>query len=103
MAKKRPKSLSELIWDPDSAIGGLAATARQKQALVDHIRNNLPPDLAEVILHCSVDENGILIVRSATSVWVSRLRFETEKLLELARDVHPEATSVKVRVAYPDE
>jgi len=103
MSKNKPKSLSQLVGDPSSAIGRLASTARDKQSFVDHIRNGLTPELAEVVMHCSVEENGILMVRTASSAWAARLQYETEKLLELARDVHPETTSVRVRVAYPED
>ncbi|MFW2404349.1 MAG: DciA family protein [Gammaproteobacteria bacterium] len=103
MSKNRPKSLSELLRDPGSSVGRLAAKARQKQALGDHVRNGLSTDLAAALLHCSVDENGVLVVRTTSSAWAAKLRFENEKLLELAREVHPETTSVRVRVAYPDE
>lgn len=103
MSKSQPKSLSQLIGSPQSALGRLAETARQKLALGEHIRNGMPPDLAPELLHCSLDDSGTLIVRTSSPEWAARLRFENEKLLTLSREVHPETTSVKIRVAYPDE
>jgi len=103
MLKNKPKSLSQLLQDPDSALGRLAETARHKLALTEHIRDGLPPHLATELLHCSIDDAGTLIVRTSGPEWAARLRFETETLLSLSREINPETTSVKVRVAYPDE
>jgi hypothetical protein len=84
-------------------IGQLAATARQKLALTEHVRNGLPEDLGAELLHCSLDDGGAMIVRVSSPEWAARLRFENETLLMLARQVHPETTSIKVRVAYPED
>ncbi len=103
MSKDEPKSLSQLISTPDSALGRLAATARHKLAVGEHIRSGLPPELGAELVHCSVDEDGTLVVRTTSPEWAARFRFESERLLELSREVYPGTTSVKVRVAYPDE
>jgi len=84
-------------------LGRLAATARRKLALGEHIRNGLPADLGAQLLHCSVSEDGTLVVRTSGPEWAARFRFESETLLSLCRQVYPEATHVKVRVAHPDE
>ncbi len=93
--------MSELLRSPKSKIGQLAAQARAKADLVDHIRNGLEPDLSNEIVHCTVDDDGTLIIRATSPEWANRLRFESEKLLALARQRHPEATQIKVRVAHP--
>ncbi|MGI9343501.1 MAG: DciA family protein [Gammaproteobacteria bacterium] len=103
MLKSKPKSLSQLIESPGSAIGRLAATARQKLALTEHVRAGLPDALGTELLHCSLDDDGAMIVRVSSPEWAARLRFETESLLSLARQIHPETTSVKVRVAHPQD
>lgn len=103
MSKNKPKSLSQLIESPGSAIGRLAATARQKLALTEHVRNGLSAALGTELLHCSLDDDGAMIVRVSSPEWAARFRFENETLLSLARQVHPETTSVKVRVAYPED
>ncbi|NND35681.1 MAG: DUF721 domain-containing protein [Gammaproteobacteria bacterium] len=69
----------------------------------EHIRKGLTPDLGAEVLHCGVDDHGTLVVRTSSPEWANRLRFENEKLLALCRELHPETTSVRVRVAYPDE
>ncbi len=100
MSRYKPKSLSELLTSPESKIGQLAAQARAKLDLTDHIRNGLPPDLAAELAHCTVDD-GTLIVRASGPEWANRLRFESARLLTLGRQRHPEATQVRVRVAHP--
>jgi len=101
MSRDKPKSLSELLGSSESRIGQLAARARAKVGLTDHIRKGLTPDLAAEIVHCTVEDNGVLIIRATGPEWANRLRFESEQLLMLARQRHPEATQVKVRVAHP--
>jgi len=101
MSKDEPKSLSELLGSANSKIGRLAAQARASVDLTDHVRNGLAPDLAAEIVHCSVGDDGLLIVRATGPEWAARLRFESDHLLTLARQQHPAATRVKVRVAHP--
>jgi len=56
--------LSELLSSPESRIGKLAAQARAKVDLADHIRTGLPPDLANEIVHCAIADDGTLIIRA---------------------------------------
>jgi hypothetical protein len=102
MSKTEPKSLSQLLQRPGSRLHELAETARRKLALTEHIRTGLPADLGATVLHCSIDDTGVLDVRAAGPEWAARLRFENERLLALSRELHPETTSVRVRVAHPD-
>jgi len=101
MSTNKPKSLSELIHSPNSSLGKLATKARGKVGLIDHIRKGLAPELAAELVHCAVGDDGTLNVRASGPEWASRLRFESEKLLALGRELHPEVTQVKVRVAHP--
>jgi len=101
MSKDAPKSLSELLGSPTSRIGQLASRARAKIDLTDHVRKGLEPELAGELVHCSVDDDGTMVVRASSPEWANRLRFESETLLALSRQLHPEAMSVKVRVAHP--
>ncbi len=102
MESNKPKSLSELLSSPESSLGKLAAQASAKAGLTDHIRKGLAPELAAGLAHCAVGDNGTLVVRATSPEWANRLRFESETLLALGRQRHPEATNVKVRVAHPD-
>ena len=98
MSKTSPKSLSKLISLSDSPLGKLAQEARSRLELTDHIRTGLPDDLSAELTGCSLDDNNILIVRASNPAWAARLRFETERLLVLCRERHPETRSVKVKV-----
>jgi len=99
MSKKDPKSLSQLISLRDSPLGQLANEARSRLELVDHIRTGLPSDLSSEMTGCSLDAEKILVVRASNPAWATRLRFESERLLELCRERHPETRSVKVKVS----
>lgn len=101
MSRNDLKSLSELIGSADSDLGRLAARARAKIGLTDHIRAGLAPTLAAEVVHCNLEDDGTLIVRVAGPEWASRLRFESERLLALGRERHPGAVQVRVRVAHP--
>ena len=102
MSKDDPKSLSELISRPESAIGRLVKQARSKLQLTDHVRKGLPADFAAALIHCSVDDQQTLIVRAATPEWAARFRFDSERLLRLSREHEPATRHVKVCVAHPD-
>ncbi|MAF84497.1 MAG: DciA family protein [Gammaproteobacteria bacterium] len=101
MSSNKPKSLSELLSSPKSQLGQLAARARAKVGLTDHIRKGLAPDLGAELVNCTLEDDGTLVIRASSPEWATRLRFESERLLELGRQQHPEATQVKVRVAHP--
>ena len=103
MSKTEPKSLSNIICDADSPIRRLADEARARVSLGDHIRAALAPDLAGAIAHCSLDGEGTLVVRTSGPEWASRLRFESERLLSLCREVHPQAQRVQVKVSRLNE
>jgi hypothetical protein len=102
MSNNDPKSLSELVSTDQSALGRLAAEARARLGLTDHIRAGLPADLAGQMTSCNLGPEGILTVRTTGPEWAARLRFETERILTLCRQRHPETRSVKVGVAHPD-
>ena len=44
-------------------------------------------------------ESGELVVIAATSAWASRLRYESDALLEAARSTGVEAHSCRIRVS----
>lgn len=90
--------MSKLVSSEDSQIGQLAQEARSRLELADHIRTGLPAELSAEMTTCALDENRILIVRASNPAWASRLRFESERMLDLCRQRHPETRSVKVKV-----
>lgn len=99
MSKSKAKSLSELVGAGDSNLGQLAAAARLRSDLSEHMRTGLGEPLGTAIMHCNVHDDGTLVVVAANSEWAARLRFEAQKLLALCAEHGITATSVKVRVA----
>ena len=102
MSKNGPKSLSTHVSAAHSSVGRLAAEARARLGLADHIRAGLPADLGMRLTSCSLGDDGILVVRTAGPEWAARLRFESQEILTLCRQRHPETRSVKIGVAHPD-
>ena len=98
MSTNDPKSLSKLISSSESSLGQLAKEARSRLELTDHIRTGLPAELSAEMTACTLDANKTLIVRASNPAWAARLRFESERLLVLCRQRHPETRSVKVKV-----
>ena len=102
MSSNDPKSLADIISVTQSSFGRLAAEARDRLGLTDHIRAGLPVDLAEQMISCNVDSVGLLIVRTTGPEWAARFRFESDRILTVCRQQRPETKSVKIRVAHPD-
>lgn len=102
MLKNRPKPLSELISQPDSALRRLADEARRRISLGDHMRTGLPEHLSAGVLGCNIRSDGTLVMIVSSPEWAARLRFESERLLRLCRQREPQAQRVKLRVADTD-
>lgn len=99
MSKNDPKSLSELIFRPGSALNELARRAEATTDLAATLRAALPPTMAEGLRAASVREDGTLVVLAASSAWASRLRFEGERLLARCREGYPHTQRIEVRVS----
>lgn len=99
MSKDNPKSLSELISLGSSPLSQLAREARSRLELTDHIRAGLPADLSAEMISCTLDADSTLVVRASNPAWAARLRFESERLLVLCRERHPETRSVRIKVS----
>lgn len=93
----QPVSLGELFRTPSSRLGGLAAAATDRLALLEVLRQRLPADLQECLLACNVRDDGTLVVTAASPAWAARLRFESAALLSGCRERFPAATRVRVR------
>jgi hypothetical protein len=102
MSSNHPKSLADIISVTQSSFGRLALEARARLGLTDHIRAGLPADLANQMISCNLDPDGLLIVRTSGPEWAARFRFESDRILTLCRQKHAETKSVKIRVTHPD-
>ena len=67
--------------------------------LASALNRALPESKRPAIVAANVRENGELVVICASSAWASRLRYETDLLLEAARNAGVSARSCRVRVA----
>jgi hypothetical protein len=99
MSKKTPKSLSDLIFQPGSAVGDLARKAAATEDLAGALRRALAPELAAELRSASLRDDGTLVVLAASPAWAARLRFEEPALLACCRGSHPAVARLRVRVA----
>ncbi len=97
------KSLEDLLNLKDN--GELGRALRRSQEigrLTSALADALPDELGASILSASVADDGTLNVKTTSSAWASRLRFEAERLLEASHAAGSPASAVKVRVGRPE-
>lgn len=100
MLNNKPKSLADIISAGQSPLGKLADTARLQADLSDYLRNNLGENLSQGFVHCSIHEDGTLVVSTSGPEWASRLRFESQKIVDLCCKRGLEVHTVRFRVSY---
>lgn len=88
------------LLNPSSGgdLGDIVRRAREMGELTRILDSALPEDYAGAIVAANVRENGDLVVIAASSAWASRLRYETDKLLDAARRTGLEPASCRIRV-----
>lgn len=99
MSDLRPKSLSGLVTDKGSALGRLAGEAAARVALTDHLRSGIDQELAPYLAGANLRADGTLVILAAGPEWAARLRFESDRLLALGRELQPGAARVRIRVS----
>lgn len=97
MPAKQLSSLLNPIADGD--LGDIVRRARDLGELTEVLARALPEDHAGAIVAANLRKNGELIVIAASSAWASRLRYETETLLEAARSEGVTVQTCRVRVS----
>jgi len=80
-------------------LGQIIRRARDMGELTGVLARALPEEQAAGLVAANVRENGELVVIAASSAWASRLRYETEVLLEAARSVGVKAHKCRIRVS----
>lgn len=83
----------------DGDLGQLIRRAREMGELTDVLARALPAEYSQGIVAANLRETGELVVIAASSAWASRLRYETDRLLEAARSVGVEAHTCRIRVS----
>jgi hypothetical protein len=96
MPIKRLKNL--LNPNDDGDLGDIIRHARDMGALVQILLGALPEDHSTSIAAANIRDDGQLIILANSSAWASRLRFETDTLIEAARTTGADVMSCKVRV-----
>ena len=96
-----PYSKLKNLLDPsnDGDLSSLINRARRMGELTDVLCNALPESDRCAIVAANVRENGELVVICASSAWASRLRYETQMLLDAARDAGVRANTCRIRVS----
>ena len=88
-----------LISNKDGDLGKLIGRARRMGQLTDILSSALPESDRNAIVAANVRDDGELVVICASSAWASRLRYETELLLNAAKDAGISAHTCRVRVS----
>ena len=83
----------------DGDLGDIVRRAREMGELTEVLARALPPGDAQGIVAANMRESGELVVIAATPAWASRLRYETEALLQAARESGIDAQVCRVRVS----
>ena len=97
MAENELKNLLTPCSEGD--LGRIIRRAQKLGELTDLLARALPEDFAGAIVAANVRENGELVVIASSSAWASRLRYESEALLDAARAAGVETTVCRVRVS----
>ena len=97
MAENELKNLLSPCSDGDLA--SVIRRARELGELTDALSRALPEDCAGAVVAANLREDGNLVVIAASSAWASRLRYESDTLLEAARDAGLNPVACRVRVS----
>ena len=73
--------------------------AKNMDALTMALQAGLPPEAGQNLLAANLRENGELVLICTSSAWASRLRFESDELMDVARKSGLTVTSCKVSVS----
>jgi hypothetical protein len=96
MPRDELRNLLNLKSDGD--LGALVRRAREMEELTGALCRGLGDDFAGAVVAANLRADGELVVIAASSAWASRLRYETDVLLEAARGAGLEPTACRVRV-----
>ncbi len=73
--------------------------AQNMDELTTALRAELPADAEQNLLAANLREGGELVLVCTSSAWASRLRFESDKLMEAARKAGLTVKSCRVNVS----
>ena len=73
--------------------------AQNMDELTTALRAELPADAGQNLLVANLREDGELVLVCTSSAWASRLRFESDKLMEVVRKAGLTVSSCRVSVS----
>ena len=97
MPAEKLKNLLNLNDNGD--LGAGVQRAREMGELTETLSKAVPDADRGAIVAAKLREDGELVVICASSAWAARLRYETDVLLEAAREAGVDAAVCRVRVA----
>ena len=83
----------------DGDLGKLISRAQRMGELTEILASALPESDRNAIVAANVREDGELVVICASSAWASRLRYETQTLLDAAARAGLSAHTCRIRVS----
>ena len=83
---------------PGSSLDKIVQRAQQMDSLTTTLQASLPADVAENLIAANISDEDELVLVCRSSAWASRLRFESESMLEAARNAGESPTRCRVRV-----
>ena len=81
-----------------NALEDLVQHAQDMDDLALRVRLSLDGDIRDSIAAANLRDDGELVVVCRSSAWAARLRFESERLMQAARDGGYTVTGCRVRV-----
>ena len=82
-----------------TSLDNIIQRAQKMDELTSTIQAALPQDLAENLLSANLRDDAELVLVCSSSAWAARLRFESEKLLEIVNRNGGTAKNCKVTVS----
>ena len=82
-----------------STLNKIIQRAQNMDELTTALRAELAADAGQNLLAANLREDGELVLVCASSAWASRLRFESDTLMEVARKTGRTVNSCKVTVS----
>jgi len=77
----------------------LIRRARDMETLTTALRAALAEDLAENLLAANLHDDGLLVLVCSTPAWASRMRFETDAIMKIARSTGATVSFCQVKVS----
>ena len=82
-----------------STLNKIIRRAQNLDELTTALRAKLPADAGQNLLAANLRDDGELVLVCTSSAWASRLRFESETLMEAARKTGLTVTTCRVTVS----